>query len=190
MRIIAGKWRGMGILQPPGTQTRPTTDRVREAMFSALESRLDFDGICVLDAFAGSGALGLEALSRGAGRAVFCERDGKALSTIRRNLAALPGAEAASEVVRGDVLKHPPVHDMPFDLVLLDPPYAYPAQSIARFLGDLEAAGSLVDAPFVCYEHAKKDSSAVKEAFSPIQWQSLGVKCYGDIAFDVFRRLR
>ncbi len=190
MRIIAGKWRGMRLSQPPGTQTRPTTDRVREAMFSALESRIGFDGICVLDAFAGSGALGLEALSRGAGWVVFCERDGKALATIRRNVASLPGAREASEIVRGDVLKRPPAGSVPFDLVLLDPPYAYPAQSIARFLSGLELAGLLGDSPLVCYEHAKKDSQAVKDAFPPIQWQSLGVKCYGDISFDVFRRLR
>jgi 16S rRNA (guanine966-N2)-methyltransferase len=119
MRIIAGKWRGRPLVAPPGDATRPTADRVREALFSMLASRIgSFEGLRVADLFAGSGALGLEALSRGAAHCVFVDKDRAALEAIRTNLAKL-GAEAellpgAAETVRipGRV-----------DIAFLDPPY-------------------------------------------------------------------
>src|SRR5436305_455422 len=119
MRIIAGRWRGRPIVAPAGQATRPTSDRTREALFSMLASRLgSFEGLAVADLFAGSGALGLEALSRGAARCTFVETDRSAIEAIRRNLAAF-GAEA-------EILAVPAAQARlagPLDLAFLDPPY-------------------------------------------------------------------
>jgi 16S rRNA (guanine966-N2)-methyltransferase len=117
VRVIAGEFRGRRLQAPPGTETRPTADRVREALFSMLG---DLSGLRVLDLYAGSGALGIEALSRGAASAVFVERDARAADTIKRNLAAL-GAEG--EVRRQDALRFLSSGLGPFDLVFCDPPY-------------------------------------------------------------------
>src|SRR5947208_7837179 len=120
MRIIAGKWRGRILEAPPGMGTRPTADRVREALFSMLASRLgSFEELRVADLFAGSGALGLEALSRGAASATFVEQDPKAAAVIRRNAEKLG---AAVQVLGGSALALPRAE--PFDLVLADPPYS------------------------------------------------------------------
>ena len=117
MRVIAGTHRGRRLTAPPGTDTRPTSDRVRESLFSILGP---LDGERVLDLFAGSGALGIEALSRGASSAVFVERDARAATVLRANLAAV-GVEAT--VSRQDVLRFLAGADGPFDLVFCDPPY-------------------------------------------------------------------
>lgn len=106
MRIIAGEFRGRKLDAPRGDGTRPTTDRVRESLMSALVSLRDgLDGAVVLDAFAGSGALSLEALSRGADTAMLCERDRDAAAVIERNIAALRLGRDRARLVRGDVLK-------------------------------------------------------------------------------------
>lgn len=122
MRIIAGEWRGRAIEAPPGVGTRPTADRVRETLFSMLASRLGgFEGLRVADLFAGSGALGLEALSRGASSAVFVDSDAGAGAAIRRNAEKL-GASERVRVITGSALALPPANA--FDLILADPPYA------------------------------------------------------------------
>ena len=190
MRIVAGKWRGQPLRQPPESITRPTTDRVREALFSALDSRIDWEGLHVLDAFAGSGALGLEALSRGAAHATFCEVNGKVLPILKGNISGLRDASRASTVLRADVFKHPPVPSRPFGLVFLDPPYAVPASEVAALVEALEAAGALAPDVFVHYEHAKKDTSAAQDAFEQIQWDPVVAKRYGDIAYELYRRDR
>lgn len=120
MRIVAGQWRGRRLVAPPGRTTRPTSDRVREAVFSILGP---LDGERVLDLYAGSGALALEALSRGAAEATLVERDRAALTALRANVEAL-GAEA--HVIAGDVaafLRSAAEADGHYDLVFLDPPY-------------------------------------------------------------------
>ena len=120
MRIIAGKWRGRPIEAPPGLATRPTADRVRETLFSMLASRLGtFEDLRVADLFAGSGALGLEALSRGAATATFVENAAAAAAAIRRNAEKLG---ASAQVLGGSALALP--RSEPFDLVLADPPYS------------------------------------------------------------------
>ena len=121
MRIIAGEWRGRKLVAPTGQQTRPTADRTRETLFSMLASRLgSFEDFRVADLYAGSGALGLEALSRGAGHATFVETDREALKAIEANVAALgAGSRAAVRSMSADNL--PKSH--PFDLVFADPPY-------------------------------------------------------------------
>ena len=125
MRVVAGSLRGRPIVAPGGTATRPTTDRVREAMFNALESLGAIDEAVAVDLFAGSGALGIEALSRGARRCTFVERDRDALRAIRTNVDKL-GIGDRSSVVTGDVLSS--VGSMRgVDLVLIDPPYGFDA---------------------------------------------------------------
>lgn len=128
MRVIAGRWRGRPLIAPTGAATRPTADRVREALFSMLHSRLgNFDGLAVGDLFAGSGALGIEALSRGAARCLFVEQDRAAIDALRANLARL-GAEG--DVRASSVLALGPA-PAPLDLVLLDPPYGSGAGAVA-----------------------------------------------------------
>ena len=122
MRIVAGEWRGRVIEAPPGRSTRPTADRVRETLFSMLASRLgSFEDLAVADLFAGSGALGFEALSRGADSATFVESDPAAAAAIRRNADKL-GATDRVRVLTGSALTLPPAG--PFELVFADPPYA------------------------------------------------------------------
>lgn len=122
VRIIAGDWRGRKLATPAGLGTRPTAARVREALFSMLASRLGgFSGLRVADLYAGSGALGLEALSRGAAHGVFVERDRAALAALAANLAALKAAPRA-HVVPG-LVGHAPAPAPPVDLALFDPPY-------------------------------------------------------------------
>ena len=121
MRIIAGRWRGRPIEAPPGRDTRPTADRARETLFSMLASRLgSFEDLRVADLFAGSGALGFEALSRGAAHVTFVENDAKAAAALKRNAAKL-GADDV-QVLGGSALALPRAE--PFDLILADPPYA------------------------------------------------------------------
>ena len=121
MRIIAGEWRGRKLVTPAGRQTRPTADRTRETLFSMLASRLgSFDEFRVADLFAGSGALGLEALSRGAGHATFVETDRAALKAIEANVAAF-GADSRVAIRSVSANNLPKSH--PFDLVFADPPY-------------------------------------------------------------------
>jgi 16S rRNA (guanine966-N2)-methyltransferase len=120
VRIIAGKWRGRTIDAPPGQSTRPTADRVRETLFSMLASRLgSFEDLRVADLFAGSGALGFEALSRGAASATFVESDSRAAAVIRSNAQKLG---ASVQILCGSALTLP--RSEPFDLIFADPPYA------------------------------------------------------------------
>lgn len=192
VRIVAGAWRGRVLKAPAAQTTRPTTDRVKEAMMSALFSaRGGFEGAWVLDAFAGSGALGLEALSRGAEHARFCEADAAALRILQGNIDCLEGASARCEVLRGDALKMAGTGTArPFDLVLLDPPYALPAAEVMTFIDGLHACGALAPEALVCYEHAKTDDSAVRSECERIQWDVLKMKSYGDIAFALLRKER
>lgn len=144
MRIIAGRWRGRPLTTAAGSATRPTADRTREALFSMLVSRLgDFADLAVADLFAGSGALGLEALSRGAASCIFVEHDRNAVAAIRTNIVRL-GAEAQAEVrpVAVETLGPAP---RACDLLMLDPPYesnfAVPVLERLRRLGWIAQGG-------------------------------------------------
>ena len=122
MRLIAGEWRGRPIVAPEGQATRPTSDRAREGLFSMLQSRHgSFEGLRVADLFAGTGALGLEALSRGAAHCLFLDKDRNAVTAIQRNIAALGAASRAE--VRTQSLEHAPPPPQPCDIIFLDPPY-------------------------------------------------------------------
>lgn len=130
MRVIAGDWRGRKLVAPKGEATRPTADRTRETLFNMLVSRLgDFEGLKVADLFAGSGALGIEALSRGAASCLFVEQDRPAIDAIRANIDTL-GARARTDVRAQSVMTLGPV-TTPLDLILLDPPYGTGAAGVA-----------------------------------------------------------
>ncbi|NYT40050.1 16S rRNA (guanine(966)-N(2))-methyltransferase RsmD [Sphingomonas sp. R-74633] len=154
MRIIAGEWRGRPLVTPKGDTTRPTADRTREALFSMLASRIgSFEELTVADLFAGSGALGLEALSRGAASCLFVEQDKPALDALRANIAKL-GAKGA-EVRPGSVMALGPAR-APLDLILMDPPYGTGAGSVA--LDKLGRLGWAGPATWISIETAKDET--------------------------------
>jgi 16S rRNA (guanine966-N2)-methyltransferase len=140
VRIIAGQWRGRPLVAPKGEVTRPTADRTREALFSMLASRIgSFEELAVADLFAGSGALGLEALSRGAAKCLFVEQDRAALDALKANIAKLDAKGA--EVRATSVLALGPA-PAPLDVILMDPPYGTGAGAVALDkLGRLGWAG-------------------------------------------------
>jgi 16S rRNA (guanine966-N2)-methyltransferase len=160
MRIISGQWRGRAIVAPKGDATRPTADRTREALFSMLTSRLgSFEGLAVADFFAGSGALGLEALSRGAASCVFVEQDRAAIDALKANLARLGGGgKVAADVRAQSVLALPPA-TKPMDVILMDPPYGTGAGMVA--LDKLARLGWVGDATWISIETAKTETVAV-----------------------------
>lgn len=124
MRIIAGKYGGKRLAAPKGMKTRPTTDRTRESLFNILQNRIEFEGIRVIDLFAGTGALGFEALSRGAEFGLFVEEANPARAAIRTNIENL-SLLGNTKVFRRDATRLGPIGTMkPFDLAFLDPPYA------------------------------------------------------------------
>ena len=154
MRIVAGEWRGRPLQAPPGASTRPTADRVRETLFSMLVSRIGtFEGLRVADLFAGSGALGFEALSRGAAQATFVERDAFAVRAIRANAAALGAGERAM-VIPGSALALPKAE--PFDLIFADPPYA--AGSGIAAVAAVRSAGWLAPSGWLSVETARGET--------------------------------
>ncbi|GMN03622.1 16S rRNA (guanine(966)-N(2))-methyltransferase RsmD [Erythrobacter sp. MTPC3] len=155
MRIIAGEWRGRKLSSPKGDATRPTADRARETLFSMLASRLgNFEELRVADLFAGSGALGLEALSRGAAHCLFVEQDRAAIDTIRANIAAFD-ARSRSTVEAVSVM-HLRAAREPYDLLLLDPPYQTGAGSVA--LDRLKRLGWIGPATWMATETARDET--------------------------------
>ncbi|MEL6529238.1 MAG: 16S rRNA (guanine(966)-N(2))-methyltransferase RsmD [Pseudomonadota bacterium] len=158
MRIISGDWRGRTLIAPKGDATRPTADRTRETLFSMLTSRLgSFEDLRIADLFAGSGALGLEALSRGAAHCLFVEQDRAALDAIRSNIATFD-ARSRSTVETGSVM-HLRAAREPYDLILLDPPYDTGAGAVA--LDRLLRLGWIGPATWMAVETAAKEEVRV-----------------------------
>ncbi len=159
MRIISGEWRSRPLVAPKGDTTRPTADRTRETLFSMLTSRLgSFEDLRVLDLFAGSGALGLEALSRGAAHCTFVEQDHLALDALEKNIAKLGGKDRcdvrkSSVLSMGSALK-------PADIVLMDPPYLSGAGSVA--LDKLGRFGWFAPSAWISVETSIKEDVEVK----------------------------
>lgn len=171
MRVIAGSCRGRLLRAPAGKVTRPTSDRVREAIFDVLGSLVDLDGMSVVDLFAGSGAMGIEALSRGAASTVFVEDAAAAVGAIRGNLATL-GLEDRARVVREDVVLF---LDRPhqFDLALCDPPYEF--ASWDEVLARLHAAMAVLESR--------------RPVEIPVGWEVVRNKRYGGTLVTVVRSL-
>lgn len=189
MRIVGGEWKGHPIEAPEGRDvTRPTTDRVREAVSSMLMSALGLtlDGASVLDAFAGSGALGLELLSRGAAHATFVDLDRGACARVRRNAATLGAASSRFSVTRGDSCRLAAAGSLagaPFDIVVLDPPYATAVDVVSGLVEALDASGLLAAGALVLYER-----SASRPTICPSGFVALKQKRYGQTAVDLLGR--
>jgi 16S rRNA (guanine966-N2)-methyltransferase len=164
VRVVAGELRGRRIVAPPGATTRPTTDRVREAVFNALGSLGVVDGAAVADLYAGSGAMGIEALSRGATSCTFVERDRDALRALRENVDAL-GLTDRVRVTGGDVMAVAAAIDA--DVVFVDPPYDFAGWE--RLLGALRS-------PFVVVESGRALDATTLAATG---WEPTRSKRYG-----------
>jgi len=167
----------------PRTGTRPTTDRVRESLFNVLASRMDFAGASVLDLYAGSGALGLEALSRGAVSAVFVESDQRAAAVVTQNIASVG--------VKGATVRRGPVAavlvggaDRPVDLVLADPPYDVAAAEIEEMLVALGAGGWVAAGSVVVVERG----TSGPELAWPDGWRPWPSRRYGDTRIELAER--
>jgi 16S rRNA (guanine966-N2)-methyltransferase len=173
VRVVAGEFRGRRLAAPRGVRTRPTADRVREALFSMLD---DVSGARVLDLYAGSGALGIEALSRGAGSAVFVDRDPRAVAAIERNLESL-GLE--QEVLRQDAVRFLARAEGTFDLVFCDPPY----DSASRLAGPL-AQGL----PALTSEHARIVTESDKRNPLELPFPLITERTYGDTRIAIHGR--
>lgn len=192
MRIIAGQHRGRKLAAPKGDGTRPTTDRVRESLMSAVASaRGGFEGAVVLDAFAGSGALAFEALSRGAAQAVLGERAGAALRAIEANAAALGYGRDQARIARGDVLAHgfpAPPSGSAFDLVFLDPPYAMAPGEVLGSAAQADRAGHLAPDVLLCYEHDAAANDAVDAWLEGSPFVLYRRRAFGDTVIDLIER--
>ncbi|RZM06338.1 MAG: 16S rRNA (guanine(966)-N(2))-methyltransferase RsmD [Sphingomonas sp.] len=152
MRIIAGKWRGRPIVAPKGEDTRPTADRTREALFSMLVSRVgSFEGLAVADFFAGSGSLGIEALSRGAASCLFVEQDRLAVDALKANLAKL---DVRADVRATSVMALGPA-PAALDVIMMDPPYGTGAGLVA--LDKLARLGWTNAATWISIETGKQE---------------------------------
>lgn len=174
MRVVAGSARGLRLDAPPGHGTRPTSDRVREAIFNSLHSGDLVVDAAVLDLFAGSGALGIEALSRGAAHATFVESDRAALATLRANIQRCGLTDRATVVASSAerFLDRSAVVGRPFDLALLDPPYAFDAWS--ELLRSLDAATLVVESD--------------REVEIPARWDVMRHRAYGSTVVQIATR--
>lgn len=188
MRIVGGTWRGRALEAPRGREvSRPTTDRVREACASVIESALDggIEGARVLDAFAGTGAMGLEMLSRGAATATFFDADRGAAALVRRNLAAFGCGRDRAQVACADVVRAAARGRMagaPFDVVLIDPPYALGTAPAEELLTALSAHGLLAEGAVALFERTSSTPVLTVPGFENIR-----EKRYGQTCIDVLR---
>jgi 16S rRNA (guanine966-N2)-methyltransferase len=161
-RVIAGTARGRRLSVPAGRHTRPTSDRAREGLFGTLLTLGgDMRGLRVLDLYAGSGAVGLEALSRGAGHVLFVEADPRAARVIRDNLAAvgLPGGELVTDRVDRLLERGPGAGGGRYDLVVADPPYRMPDAEVTGMLAGLASGGWLAPGAVVAVERATRSGA-------------------------------
>jgi 16S rRNA (guanine966-N2)-methyltransferase len=179
-RVIAGTAGGRRLAVPPGHGTRPTSDRAREGLFSTWQSLLGapLDGERVLDLYAGSGAVGLEALSRGAGHTLLVEADARAARTVRENVRnlGLPGAEVRAGKAQ-QIIQTPP--DAPYDLVFLDPPYAVTDHDLREILLTLRTQGWLAAEALVTVERSTRGG----EFSWPDGFDAIRARRYGEGTF-------
>lgn len=182
MRVISGSAKGRALKAVPGMSTRPTTDKVKEAIFSMIGPY--FDGGQVLDLFAGTGGLGIEALSRGMSRAVFIDVEKKSVDTVLHNVQAA-GLKEQAEIFRNDAvraLKALAKRERQFELVFLDPPYKMKA--IAELIAAMEDQGLLASQAVIVVEHDAEDVLA--EMIGGMEQQRRAE--YGDTAVTIYRR--
>jgi 16S rRNA (guanine966-N2)-methyltransferase len=191
-RVIAGQARGRPLAVPKGRTTRPTGDRVREAMFAAAGSILgSFDGLRVLDLYAGSGAAGLEALSRGASRALFVETDTRSAAAVRANIGAvaIDGAQLAQDRVERLLARGLPAGEPPYDVVFADPPYALPGDELTAVLATAATRGWLAPGALVIVERASRSEPLCwPDGFSPLQSRRYGEAMLWYATFGIEQR--
>ena len=189
MRVIAGLYKGRPLAAPKGTSTRPTTDRVKESLISSIVSSYGpLEGARVLDAFAGSGALGIECLSRGAASAHFFERDKAALAALRSNVDMLGLSADRARIFRADVMKNPPLAGgAAYDIVFLDPPYAFSSDEVYGLVAALRDGGRLSDDAVISYEHDASCDLGAFFADKGVQADILASKRFSKTVIDLFR---
>ncbi len=177
MRVIAGSAKGRRLKTVPSRKVRPTSDRVKEALFSSLESRIEVRGADVLDLFAGSGALGIEALSRGAGSAVFVERDRRAGVLLRQNVEACGFADRSRIMARSVsvAIEELAERGPRFRVVLIDPPYA--ERVAGRVLSAIDRAGIAAPGGVVAVEHGSDEALADVGGLRLTQTRRYGNTC-------------
>ena len=191
MRIVSGEFRGKALIAPKGDATRPTSDRARQAVFNILEHAAWSDGVRdrrVIDLFAGSGALGFEALSRGASFCLFVETDEAARGAIRENVESLGGLFGRTRVHRRDATNlgdRPGADGPPFDLAFLDPPYARGLGEQA--LGKLAAGGWLAPGAIVVFERGVMEPPFTVERFTLLDARDYGAARVHFLCFDEAR---
>jgi len=180
LRIIAGQWRGRRWRFPPG-EIRPTGDRVRETLFNWLQGRIS--GRRCLDLYAGAGALGLEALSRGAAHCVFVDRDRQVIESLRRLLVEWQAPSTAAQCLQTEAARFLAGTVQPFDVVFLDPPFM--AGALEASMAQLEARGWLHSGSHIYIEHPR---SAPLPPL-PASWQPLRSGTAGAVGYDLLERL-
>lgn len=191
LKIVSGKFGGLFIDAPEGRGTRPTTNRVRESVFSSLCSNysdeLTLEGANVLDLFAGSGALGLEALSRGAAHCTFCEMNSRAMSIVKKNVKTLKAEPGSVAFLKGDstsaTLTSGLKEHAPFDILLLDPPYAFESATVLDIVSNLIKERLVCDGVLIYYEHSSdSDVGCFDERF-----EKLYDKKFSEVGSSIYR---
>jgi len=177
MRIISGEYRGRKLESPKNNDVRPTTDKVKEAMFSILMPYLD--NACCLDLFSGTGGLGLEAISRGAAFCVFCDNDRASIALTKENIKKC-GAELKARVIQGDYMKALERADEKFDIILIDPPYG--AGLYEKCLTSIEKLDLLDDEGIIIVEHEKN----VELPISVGKYSRIKEKKYGTTILSLY----
>jgi len=178
MRIISGEYRGRKLLTPLNNDVRPTTDKVKEAMFSILMPYTE--GANCLDLFAGTGGLGLEALSRGAAHCVFCDKDRASIALIKENIKRC-GAESKSKVVFGDYMKALEHANEKFDIIIIDPPYY--SGIYEKCFANIEKLDLLSDEGIIIAEHEK--NGGLSDSFG--KYIKIKERSYGKTVLSLYR---
>ena len=182
LRVVGGKYGGRKLATPRGDQTRPTSDMAREGLFNALSHLVEWEGLLALDLFAGSGALGIEAISRGAERVVFVESHGKTVTLIRENLRSLGVEPERARVLKADVAAWlEKIPEAGFGLVLMDPPYAYAGyESVLKRLArqPAVASGALIVV----------EADRTRELEPPANLELVRLKRYGDTQIFIYQK--
>ncbi len=190
MRVVAGEHKGKPLKALSGSATRPTTDRVKEALMSKIISANgSLEGCYVLDAFAGTGALGIEALSRGAAHAIFCDSAPEAIKIIEENLRSTKIEPSRYTVIKTDFFKLVASSlKQPVDLVFLDPPYAVSPHKVLAGVKEYFDKGFLKPSALLCYELAKTSKPELVQALNALEWAIVSSKDYGETSIALIRK--
>lgn len=190
MRVIAGEYRGRPLKALKGDATRPTTDRVKEALMSKVFSTQgSLENCCVLDAFAGTGALGIEALSRGASFVIFCDKSSEANMIISENLRAVKAENSRYQLLKMDSLSlSSSVIKKQIDLVFFDPPYAVSPHEVMAIAKGYFEKGILKEDALLCYELTKTSKPELVQAINALEWAIVSSKDYGETSIALIRK--